>query len=368
MDFRVIIIESDANALEEMTALIRNTPGYEVVGTFQNASRSIGQIELFRPNLFLVDVTDIMALQTLPIFADICPLATVLAMMPSWDPNLADTVMKSGASGCILMPFKMADLGRAIELFARRGKRGSARVLTFWGPKGRSGSTTLVASLAMAIAKRSGEAVCVIDADLQFGDLPVFFDADPQNTILEVCRDFHVLSPVSLDSYFEPIAEGVYLLSGPERPEYAEFIDAEGLISVIRMARNLFRYVLVDLPPGFNPITVAICEYSDTDFVSGMLNSGFEPSHMKRALDRFRLWNSYGKKIYTIFSRVTPCTEEHKKQLEEEIDFPILEIMPNEYNLLSVANSGFMSKGLPSDSVFSQKINLLANEIVTGKR
>ncbi len=354
--------------LEEISGVIRNTPGYEVVATFQSASNSTRQADLFRPNLFLVDITDIMALQTLPIFIDLFPMATVIAMMPSWNPDLADTAVKSGASGCILIPFKPEELNKAIELYSRRGKRGSSRVLTFWGPKGRNGTSTLVSALAMALAKRSGEAVCIIDGDLQFGDLPIFFDVDPKNTILEACRDIKVMSPVAFDSYCEPVADGVYLLSSPERPEYAEFIDAESFISVIRMAKILFRYVLIDLPSGFNPITVAICEFSDTDIISGMLNSGFEPAHMKRSLERFRLWKTYGKKIYTLFSRVSPCTEEQKKQLEEEIDFPILDIMPNEYNLLSVSNSGFMGRGFPADSLFGKKIRNLANDIVTGKR
>ncbi len=368
MDFRVVIIQPDGDELSEMSGLIRKASGYELVATYRDAETAIGQAELFHPNLFLVDVNDTQMLYTLPSFADLFPLATVIGMMRTWDAELAETVLKCGAAGSILMPFRISELNTAVELFTNRGKHRPARIMAFFGPKGRSGCTTLTSALAMALAERSGESVGIIDADLQFGDVSLFFDAEPKHTLLDATRDIQMLSPIVFHNYCEKIIDNVYFLSSPERPEYAELIDAESLISVVRMAGNLFRYVLVDLPSGFNPISIALCEFADTNILTGMLNSGFETAHIKRALEMFSLWGSYGKKIYPVFSRVTPCTEATQQRLEQQLGHPVLEIIPNEYKLLALANSGLMKKSMPKDSLFTQKVNHLANEIVSGKR
>ena len=39
---------------------------------------------------------------------------------------------------------------------------------------------------------------------------------------------------------------------------------------------------------------------------------------MKRSLKMFHMWDNYGKKIYTMFSKVRNCTPEHQKKLENE--------------------------------------------------
>jgi pilus assembly protein CpaE len=87
-----------------------------------------------------------------------------------------------------------------------------------------------------------------------------------------------------------PVTEVVSVLCGTKKPEYAEMVDVKKFSDLLVMARELFRYVLIDLPRGFGPISIAACEASDITYLAANLETGFEISHMQRALEIFEDW------------------------------------------------------------------------------
>ena len=56
-----------------------------------------------------------------------------------------------------------------------------------------------------------------------------------------------MLTPLNLKSYFHHIKKNLYLLASPDKPEYAELVESESLLEVVRLSCNLFRYVLIDI-------------------------------------------------------------------------------------------------------------------------
>ena len=134
------------------------------------------------------------------------------------------------------------------------------------------------------------------------------------------------------------------------------------------MAQSLFRYVLIDLPPGFNPISVAASELADTTYMVAMVGGGYEVLHMKRALEVFKAWPDCESRVKTIFTRVSPCTDQERRVLEKELEYPISAILPNEYLLVSAAaNSGRMAVDIQPDTPLSVQISRLSKDIM-GRR
>ncbi len=364
MAYRVIVIENNPDALSDMIAKLRRSPDFEVTATYKSANAAINPSGMFHPDLFLLNVEDDEVLDMVPDFVEKFPGAYILGTLNQWDPFIVQDAMEGGATGCILKPFTAKEVIEHLQLYSVRGQRKPARLISFFSPKGRAGRTTLAAILALLIADKTGERVALIDADLQFGDLPIFFDVVPQRTVVDATQDIKLLTPVTFAPYFFPIKDGVALLSSPERPEYAELVAPDSLVEVVKMAESIFRYVLVDLPAGFNPLALNVCRISDVVFVTTMINSGFEIKHAKKTMEMFASQDDGRRKVHTVFTRVNPFTEENRQKIADSLGFPVDVMIPNEYRMISVANSGRLTKGLPMDTLLMKTISGMADKII----
>ncbi len=368
MEYRVILVESNRLMLERLSSVIRNTKDFELVSRYQRAGDALGQGAMFKPNLILLDIDEQDNLSMLEDFTQSFPDADVICLSAKWVPSDSESIARAGAKGFLIKPFTSEELQEAIRTFNRSKLSFGSDVIAFFSPKGKSGKTTLIANLGMALAQKTGQQVGVIDADLQFGDMSVFFNLAPKTTLMEAVRDINFLSPVTLNSYFLPIAENLRVLCSTKRPEYAELIDIKAFTEVVGMARSMYRYVLIDIPSGFTPISIATAEASDTTYLVAMINGTFEIQHMRRALDIFKAWPDYEDRVRTIFTRVEPCDANEREKLAQSLGYPKVSVIPNEYMLVSsAANNGQMAILEQPDSKFARFVNQLADEIIGSK-
>ena len=368
MAYQTILVEDDPAMLDEIIAELKNSTDFNLAVTYKSINEALGQSSIFRPDLFLINVDSADALKNIPVFVDIFPTAKVLGLVSFWNADIAKDIIAAGALGCILKPFAAKDILDALDLYNKRGKSGLSRIISFFSPKGRAGRTTAAALLGLIISEKTDERVALIDADLQFGDLPIFFDIEPKQTVVDAVQDVKMLTPLNLLPYFYRIKRHLYLLSSPDRPEYAELVDKDSLVDVIRLSCNLFKYVFLDLPAGLNPISIALSQLSDTSVIMAMINNGFEIQHIKRTLEISHQMGSNDKRIYTVFTRVNPCNDEARMKIESKLGYPVSDILPNEYQMISLANSGRIAKGLPENSLMMKTLNDIAEGIINGTR
>ncbi len=368
MSYQTILVEDDPSLLDEMISELKNSTDFNLAATFKSVNEALGQSSIFRPDLFLIDVDSTEALKNIPVFVDIFPNANLLGLVSFWNADIAKDIIEVGALGCILKPFVAQDILNALDLYKRRGKSGLSRIISFFSPKGRAGRTTAAALLGLAISNKTDERVALIDADLQFGDLPIFFDIEPSQTVVEAVQDVKMLTPLNLLPYYYRIKKHLYLLSGPDRPEYAELVEKDRLVDVVRLSCNLFKYVFIDLPAGLNPISIALSQISDTTFIMAMINNGFEIQHVKRTLDISYQMGSHQKRLYTVFTRVNPCNDDERRKIEAQLGYPVTYIFPNEYQMVSLANSGRIAMGLPENSIMMKTLNSIAEDIINGTK
>ena len=368
MEYRVILIESNRLMLERLSSVIRNTKDFELVSRYQQAGDALGQGLVFKPNLILLDIDEDDNISLLEDFTKTFSDADVICLSAKWAPSDSESIARAGAKGFLIKPFTSEELIEALRTFNKSGLSFGSDVISFFSPKGKSGKTTLIANLGMALAQKTGQQVGVIDADLQFGDMSVFFNLTPKTTIVEAVRDINFLSPVTLNSYFLPIAENLRVLCGTRRPEYAEMVDIKSFTEVIDMARSMYRYVLIDLPSGFVPISIATAEASDITYLAAMINGVFEIQHMKRALEIFKAWPDYEQRVRTLFTRVEPCDSNEQEKLSQLLEYPVTNIIPNEYMLASSsANNGQMAILEQPDSRLAKMVNQMADSIIGSK-
>ena len=66
-------------------------------------------------------------------------------------------------------------------------------------------------------------------------------------------------------------ASGLFVLSAPLEPSFAERVTGDDILRIIEMLRSFCSYVVVDTPAQFNDVVLALIEHSDdVVLVAGM--------------------------------------------------------------------------------------------------
>ncbi len=138
----------------------------------------------------------------------------------------------------------------------------SSKVITVFGSKGGIGKSTIAANLAVSLARKN-KRVALIDLDLQFGDINLFFDIDPKDTIADLVQEKQAYDIEMIKSYMHLHSSTVSVLCAPQSPEMAEAIQAKSIEKIIDTVRPFFDFVVIDSPPYFNDISIVAIETAD---------------------------------------------------------------------------------------------------------
>ncbi|HEX7277105.1 MAG TPA: AAA family ATPase [Acidimicrobiales bacterium] len=129
---------------------------------------------------------------------------------------------------------------------------------------GGCGKTFLATNVAYHLHARNQKKACLIDLDLQFGELSTSLRIKPKHTIIDLLSvdDQENLGGRLLE-HMEIHQTGIPLLAAPERPVEADGVDAADVGRVIDAARRKFDYVVVDTPPSLSEAVLVALEYAD---------------------------------------------------------------------------------------------------------
>lgn len=364
MLYRTVLIEPERLMKERLTRVIRNTPNFELIGWYAEPDEAIADAEKIKPEIILVDIEEEKGLKGFDRLKQTFPKAILICLSRQWDSEEQARLIRAGASGYMIKPFTGAELAEAVQTFSLTHLGDRSEVITFFSPKGKSGKTTLVSNLAAAVAEKVNEPVAIIDADFQFGDQSVFLNLRPQSTITEAVRDIDFLSPVTLKSYFVKVNDNLHVLCGASKPEQVDVVTIDKFTRLINMVKSLYRYVLIDMPSGFSDSTAAACELSTRTILMTMYNGGYEVVHMRRALEIFKAWDDYEKRVDILFTRLVPGQETQEK-FSQLMGYPVKYIIPNAYNLVSEsADNGRLAINEDETDPFSQAILAMADSLV----
>ena len=365
MDHNVMLVEGNRLMLEKLSNTIRETDGFSLAVRYQDVSEALGQGGMFHPDLILLDVEQSGALETLVEFRRVFRETPIICIGERWEAETASRLVQEGALGYLIKPFTSEELQSAWDTFSKSGMETNSQIISFFSTKGKSGKTTLIANLALVLARMTGEQIGVIDADLQFGDMALMLNLEPQTTIVEAVRDAEFLSPLSLSKYFLPVNDSVHVLCGTPYPNLSDKVEIQPFEEIVRMAKSLFRYILIDMPPGFCPISISAAELSNYTYVIAMENQGYEIRHVQRALEIFKDWEDYQKRVHVIFTRVNPQNTQMTNEIQYLLEYPVDSFIPNEYLEVSqAADEGRSMLDLDPNGEYTRCVQLIAEQII----
>jgi len=179
--------------------------------------------------------------------------------------------MQAGILEFVPKPLSPGDVREALERVWRKtgrktreeGSGEPGRVLTVFGAKGGSGSTTFATNLAVEIHRLSRKKTLLVDLDLELGETALLLGVEPKFSIVDLVRNFHRVDAGLLASYIERHKSGVELLSAPYEPTDPEEVSADRVSKILDFLRERYDYVVLDTPKTFSPVAMAGIEASD---------------------------------------------------------------------------------------------------------
>jgi pilus assembly protein CpaE len=228
----------------------------------------------------------------------------------------------------------------APSVLADAEQSGPGRVITVFSTKGGAGKSVIASNLAVLLAQRSNRPVCLVDADLQFGDVAVMLKLAPQHTIVDAVASMDRLDETLLRSLLSSHEEsGLLILSAPLEPAFADQIGATEMIQIVEMLRNFCAHVVVDTPAYFNDVVLGLIDVSDDVLlVAGMDIPNIK--NVKIGVQTLRLLNTPMEKVRLILNRANSKVKLEVTEVERTLQISAECLVPSDVVVPQSVNRG----------------------------
>ena len=138
-------------------------------------------------------------------------------------------------------------------------------VMTFFSTASAVGKTLISCNMASELA-RQGRRVCLIDFDLQFGDVCNYLQLLPENTMADVQKALTVQgNACHVEEFLTPYEYNdtvFYVLAAPKKLEEAYNIKKDYAVQAVKQLQAKFDYVIVDTTSMFSVLNLALLDLS----------------------------------------------------------------------------------------------------------
>lgn len=273
---KLVALLSSVQQLESLSEAVKGIDAVDFdlqVGTVDKARGLLANGH--SPDVILVDfgVNQHAALKELAaIMREHAGKCEVLASARNASVDAVRQLMRLGIVDFIPSPFTRADVLAGINAALLKRSRDAApvpkrgKVLTFAHSCGGVGATTLAIQTAAEIRcreKRQPASVCIIDLDLQFGNVASALDLKPSVGLLQVLEAPSRLDRQLLTSITTRHTSGLHIVASPGKVVPTDAISVETAADIVTYACSAFDYVIVDLPHAWTNWTLGVVKVSD---------------------------------------------------------------------------------------------------------
>lgn len=167
------------------------------------------------------------------------------------------------------------------------GRRG--RVIALAGAKGGTGATTIAVQLALGAA-RAGRSVCLVDMDLQTGDVATYLDMVHRRSIADLVGVANEITGAVLADVMFIHEAGPHVLLAPQEGEQAEDVTSSAARQILGVLRSRYEVIIVDCGAFMTEGSVTAIEIADRAVITvtpdlPCLRAAKRMSHLWRRLD-----------------------------------------------------------------------------------
>jgi pilus assembly protein CpaE len=280
---RVVIGAAEQSIAYDLRAALTEMEGVDALFVVESTAELITAVMRLDPDLVLVHDQ----LGPEPVLQVVRDLAlrkpACAALLVSLAPNAAQltAAMDAGARGMVSYPLTLEELQSRIGAagdWAQQMRRvigaglnshegpakDRARVVTFVGAKGGTGTTTIATHMALDVAITvAGYRVCLVDLDLEKGDLSGILEVRHRASIAEVAKVSADLSAQAVADAVVVHETGVHLLLAPAELRDVEAVTPQAMREVLSVLRSTYDLVVIDAGSHVTPIQATVVELAD---------------------------------------------------------------------------------------------------------
>jgi pilus assembly protein CpaE len=290
-NIRVLIVDDFAETRENIRKLLQFESDIAVVGAARSGEEALALAKETKPDVILMDInmSDMDGITATEAILRDVPFTQIVILSVQSEPDYMRRAMLAGARDFMVKPPSSDELINTIRnvavlahdqrkkieaparALAAHGGAGAeavpshrplGKIIAFYSAKGGVGCTTLATNMAIGLNTEDTPTV-LVDANLQFGDVPVFLNMQVKNSIIDLAARAEDIDPEILEDVLLSHDSGLHILAGPPRPEMADEIHADHVRKVLQLLRRHFAYVVVDTSSTMDDVTLAALDSAD---------------------------------------------------------------------------------------------------------
>jgi pilus assembly protein CpaE len=137
-----------------------------------------------------------------------------------------------------------------------------ARVVGVIGAKGGVGATTIACQLGFAL-QAMGKRTAIVDLNLPLGDVALHCDITPAHTLANMASDRANTDATFVKKLLQKHESGLQIMASPNRIEEAETISIQHIGTALRLMREEFDWIVLDISRSWNEVSIHALDLSD---------------------------------------------------------------------------------------------------------
>ena len=268
----VVVVDDTDESREMILRMLQFDSSIEVLGTAKTGIEAIDAAQKYKPDVMIMDINmpDMDGITATETIRKKIPYIQVVILSVQSDANYMRRAMLAGARDFLTKPPLIDELTAAIRragVMAQEEKLKasmtyntgplpnipgayfssiSGKIIAVYSPKGGCGTTTIATNLAVSL-KDANNKVAIVDSNLMFGDVAVFFNEHGKNNILDLVDRVNDLDPeIISDVMVKNKATGIDILAAPNQSQFVDSGIGEPLSKIFEFLKGLYDYIVVD--------------------------------------------------------------------------------------------------------------------------
>ncbi|MPM35928.1 Chemotaxis response regulator protein-glutamate methylesterase [bioreactor metagenome] len=269
----VAVVDDTDESREMILRMLQFDSSIEVVGTAKTGLEAVDLAQKLKPDVIVMDINmpDMDGITATENIRKKNPYIQVVILSVQSDANYMRRAMLAGARDFLTKPPMIDELTAAIRRAGTMAKEEKAKmtavynatgplnpsvpgfmpqvngkIIVVYSPKGGSGTTTIATNLAVAL-KDANHKVALVDSNLMFGDVAVFFNEHGKNSALDLIDRINDLdAEIISDVMIKNKVTGIEILGAPNSSQFVDAGIGESFAKILQFLQNLYDYVIVD--------------------------------------------------------------------------------------------------------------------------